>query len=83
MYNNKWRKKVRVNGSEDIIYNSNQYLILPPHSSIEMEINKPTKALVLEISDKLVDDVIKNIDYNIDLSTNKPLDYLLQNKAIT
>lgn len=74
-------KKVRVNGSEDIIYNSNQYLILPPHSSIEMEINKPTKALVLEISDKLVDDVIKNIDYNIDLSTNKPLDYLLQNKT--
>lgn len=51
MYNNKWRKKVRVNGSEDIIYNSNQYLILPPHSSIEMEINKPTKALVLKISD--------------------------------
>lgn len=74
-------KKVKVNGSEDIIYNSNQYLILPPHSSIEMEINKPTKALVLEINDKLIDDVIKNIDYDIDLSKNKPLDYLLQDKT--
>lgn len=74
-------KKVKINGSEDIIYNSNQYLILPPHSSVEMEINKPTKALVLEINDKLIDDVIKNIDYDIDFSKNKQLDYLLQNKT--
>lgn len=74
-------KKVKINGSKDIIYNSNQYLILPPHSSIEMEINKPTKALVFEISDKLIDDVIKNIDYDLDSSKNKPIDYLLQDKT--
>lgn len=74
-------KKVRVNGSKDIVYNSNQYLILPPHSSVEMEINKPTKALVLEINDKLIDDVTKNIDYDIDLSDNKPLDFLLYKKT--
>lgn len=74
-------KKVKINNSKDITYNSNQYLILPPHSSIEMEINKPTKALVLEINEKLIDDVIRKINFDIDLSNNKILDFLLYNKT--
>lgn len=54
-------------GSKNIIYSKNQFLILPPHSSVNMFIPKRTKAFVIELSDKLISNVAsKLIDYKTD-----------------
>lgn len=52
-------------GNKNIVYSKNQFLILPPHSSVNMYIPKQTKAFVLELSDKLISSVAnKLMDYS-------------------
>jgi AraC-like DNA-binding protein len=50
-------KHVKVN-NESFNYNRDEFIILPPESTVEMEIVKDTRALVFEISDKLIDDIM-------------------------
>ncbi len=47
-------------------YDSSKSLILPAHSKVIMEIDKPTKALVFELSDVLIDHVLKQAQIEID-----------------
>ncbi|SHH55024.1 helix-turn-helix transcriptional regulator [Tepidibacter thalassicus] len=64
-------KKVKINNKKIFCYGEEEFVILPQNSQVYMEINKPTKALVLEIKE----DVIKNItskvslDFQIDIET--------------
>lgn len=62
-------KKVRINNSNDITYNNNEFIVLPPNSTVNLEINSPTKAIVFEIYASLVDSVTKKIctEYETDL----------------
>lgn len=49
-------KHIRIK-DEEFVYDSNEFLIMPPESSVNMEITKKTHALVLELSDRLIDDI--------------------------
>ena len=51
-------------------YNKEQSLLLPAHSKVYMEIDKPTKALVYELNDDLIESVIKKIKFNKNLETD-------------
>ncbi|SHK59982.1 AraC family transcriptional regulator [Tepidibacter formicigenes] len=56
-------KKVKINEKEAFCYGKEEFVILPAYSQVHMEINIPTKALVLEIKE----DVIKNITNKVSL----------------
>ena len=47
-------KHVAINNNDRFTYDKSSYILLPPHSSVDMLIEKPTKALVLELSDELI-----------------------------
>lgn len=59
-------KNVRINNGENIIYDSSKYMLLPPNSSVEMKIEKPTKALVLELNEDLINTVSEKLSYELD-----------------
>ncbi len=68
-------KNVRINNGESFTYDSSKYMLLPPNSSIEMKIEKPTKALVLELNDELINNVSEKLSYDLDIDlTNTNLD---------
>ncbi|BBE31779.1 transcriptional regulator [Tepiditoga spiralis] len=54
-------KRVTINSNEKFIYNKDQFILLPSNSSVEMEIQKPTKAFVLEISNELIHNISNQI----------------------
>lgn len=62
-------------------YNKNQSLLLPPHSNVYMEIDKPTKALVYELNDRLIESVIKKIelDTSIEISIKPSREIMVNN----
>jgi AraC-like DNA-binding protein len=55
-------KHVAIN-DENFNYNREEFIILPPESVVEMEIVKDTRALVFELSDKLIDDIVKKTQF--------------------
>lgn len=64
-------KKVKINDGESFIYDSSKYMLLPPNSSVEMKIEKPTKALVLELNDDLINNVSEKLSYDLDFDITK------------
>ena len=44
-------------------------MLLPDHSSVEININKPTKAIVLELNEDLINIVAQKINYNLDVNS--------------
>ncbi|MFA8298674.1 MAG: helix-turn-helix domain-containing protein [Hyphomicrobiales bacterium] len=50
-------KHVSINDGEQFSYDKNQLLLLPPHSTVYMDIERHTKALVLELNDKLITEI--------------------------
>ena len=71
-------KSIKI-GDKCYKYDKNQIMLLSPHSEIEMEISKPTKALVIEISDALIEDVKNKIHLNFDNISYNKFDQLLLN----
>lgn len=65
-------KKVIINNDKSFTYNNNDFIILPPNSTVNLEINTPTKALVFEIYDDLIYSVSKKIsmDFEADFSSD-------------
>lgn len=66
-------KNVRINNGKNIIYDSSKYMLLPPNSSVEMKIEKPTKALVLELNEYLINTVSEKLSYELDVDLNKSI----------
>lgn len=60
-------KKITVNKDTKFIYGPGQFILLPPHSNIHMDIDVPTKALVFELNDNLVKRVTEKIEINMDV----------------
>ncbi len=58
-------KHVSINKGKEFIYSPNEFLLLPPHSSVEMSIEEDTKALVYEISDQVISSMIDKVQYNV------------------
>ncbi|KOA19300.1 regulatory protein PchR [Clostridium homopropionicum DSM 5847] len=54
-------KKVKINNDNVFTYNDKEFIILPPNSTVNLEINTPTKALVFEIYNSLIDSVTKKV----------------------
>lgn len=50
----------------NLTYNKNQFILLPPNSTVEMEIPSKTKAIVFEIDNTLIDKVSNLISESID-----------------
>lgn len=76
-------KKVSVDGGEDFIYDKDQYVLLSPESKVHMAMPHRTKALVLELNDRLIEDVgnkisierecdvdLRAMDYQVNSITN-------------
>lgn len=61
-------KHISVNGDLNLTYYPGQFILLPPHSKVQMKINTSTKALVFELSNELLKKVTEKI--NIDLNTD-------------
>jgi AraC-like DNA-binding protein len=60
-------KHVSVNKDEKFTYKPDEFLLLPPHSNINMDIDIPTKALVIELNDNLLKKVIEKISVEMDV----------------
>ncbi|MFA8450254.1 MAG: helix-turn-helix domain-containing protein [Bacteroidales bacterium] len=50
-------KHVSINNEKQFSYNKDSVLLLPPHSSVNMNIESQTKALVLELNEKLITEI--------------------------
>lgn len=66
-------KFVEIDKNESFVYDTNQFIVLPPESTVSMEIAQPTRALVLEISDRLIDDISNKVCLDLEIDSN-PLD---------
>jgi len=66
-------KHVEVDNMESFVYDKDQFIVLPPESTVSMEIATPTRALVLEISDRLIDDISSRVCLDLDIG-KAPLD---------
>jgi len=79
-------KKVKINNDNVFTYNNKEFIILPPNSTVNFEINTPTKALVFEIYNKLIDSITEKvcIEFETDLSCdiNKGILYEKVNPAV-
>lgn len=58
-------KHVSVNSNTDFTYQPDQFILLPPHSNVHMDIESPTKALVFELNDDLLKRVTERISLDI------------------
>lgn len=54
-------KHVKINNQSEFDYSSSEFILLPPNSSVQMEIKEDTIAVVYEISDKLIADTREHI----------------------
>ena len=61
-------KHVTVGKDVKFTYRPGQFMLLPPHSNVHMDIDVPTKALVLELNDSLLKNVAEKI--SIDMGAN-------------
>ncbi|MBN2403145.1 MAG: helix-turn-helix domain-containing protein [Spirochaetes bacterium] len=48
-------KRIKVNNQDDFIHNKNEFVILPPHMTISVEVLDPSRGMVIEISDILLE----------------------------
>ena len=66
------RKRVSINKDVSFTYRPGQYILLPSHSSVHMDIEVPTRALVLELYDSLLKRVMEKICVDIDADGDSP-----------
>jgi AraC-like DNA-binding protein len=54
-------KHIRVNDALSFTYGAQEFLLLPPQSRVHMDMDRPTRAVVFELSDSLVKSVAEHI----------------------
>lgn len=64
-------KHVKINDGSEFDYNHSEFILLPPNSSVDMEIKEKTIAIVYELSDKLIEDTINNVQMKFDTEVVK------------
>ncbi|QPJ86299.1 AraC family transcriptional regulator [Sarcina sp. JB2] len=69
-------KNIKI-GKKRYKYDKNQIMLLIPYSEVEIEILEPTKALVIEISDRLIEEVKSKIKLNLDINSYNKFNGLL------
>lgn len=69
-------KRVRVGDGRDFVYNKDEYVLLSPHSEVHMTMPINTRALVLELSDNLIEDVTYKVSNQLERDVDlKNYDY--------
>lgn len=63
-------KHIEVDNADCFDYNKDQFVVLPPESAVTMEMTEPTKCLVLEISDALLDKICNKVCINTEAETS-------------
>lgn len=63
-------KTVSVNGEKAFSYDKNKFLLLPPQANVEMDISQATKALVLELSDDMLESTSQKISSQFELPSS-------------
>lgn len=63
-------KKVKINNEDTITYSKDQFILLKPNSDVNMEITKPTRAMVLELSDRLITQINDKINLDFEDEVN-------------
>lgn len=55
-------KQVTINNGTEFTYKSSDFIVLPPHSQVQMKITEPTTAIVYEISGQLIERVVSRLE---------------------
>lgn len=71
-------KHISVNQSDNFDYDPGQFLLLPPRSTVQMKIDCPTRAVVFELSDALLQDVCEHVSLADDID----YDLLIQDNVL-
>lgn len=71
-------KQLNVNKSETESYDKEESVILPPYSTVEMDISKPTKALVLELNGDLIHKVSQKMSISLNNNITLPKNFSCQ-----
>lgn len=78
------KKHVTLDSNNQFTYGKNNYLLLPANTTVQMDMDVNTKALVLELNDVLVEDVFAKVELEEEIITHikKDSNYFLgQNKT--
>jgi AraC-like DNA-binding protein len=73
-------KHVKINDGNEFDYNQSEFILLPPNSSVDMEIKENTIAIVYELSDKLIEDTINNVQMKFGTEVAKDKHIILKEK---
>lgn len=69
-------KNLKIKGKK-YKYDKDQIMLLSPYAEVEMEIEKPTEAVVIEISDKLIESVKSKVNLDFSIECNDQVNELL------
>lgn len=75
-------KHVKINNGGEFTYSTSDFIVLPPNSSVQMEMKEQTKAVVYEINDKLFDDMVKKIEHKFEHTIDDADKPVLKNQFI-
>lgn len=75
-------KHIQVNNSKEFIYAQSDFIILPPHASVHMQIPEKTIAVVYELSDKLLEDTLKKVEIKHEVDVDMTSDFVKKNLLI-
>ncbi|PKM51923.1 MAG: AraC family transcriptional regulator [Firmicutes bacterium HGW-Firmicutes-7] len=73
-------KHVKINNGLEFDYNRSDFILLPPNSSVQMEIKEPTIAVVYELSDKLIEDTRNHIQIKFEADAIDVKDSIIKEK---
>lgn len=61
------RRQVTINSGKTFEYDREDFIILPPESTVKMRITVPTRALVLEFSDRLIEHTRNYVESELEI----------------
>lgn len=68
-------KEIAINNSEHFTYNSDGFILLPPHSKVDMYMPERTRAIVYEFDENLIEMVSQKVGDQLNISLDKSTRY--------
>lgn len=67
----KGEKQVTINQTTEFTYHTSDFIILPPHTEVQMHIGTPTTAIVYEISEHLIECTANRLENQLDTAIER------------